>query len=578
MFGTIRRHSTWLWVVIIAIVSVSMVVFFSSDATLSGGRASAGDFGSISGRPITQSEYFDAEQEVRLSHFLQSGKWPGNDEASTRRTENETISRIFLVQKLKEMDIQASEKAMAIMMHEQLRDYPRASLEKEILEPNKLKLADYDRLVRNESAIRQLIASASVSARLVTPADAEALWRKENQTVSAQLAVFWTSNFLDKVTITNGAIGLFYTNQMNFRYRLPERLIVSYVEFPASNYLAEADSKLAKLTNLNEIVSDYYFRGRSNTNLWTDTNGAPLPEAAAKEKIKEEIRMNEALLSARRAAADFGTQLMNQPDANKLSNLENLAKTNNLTVKVTKPFDNRDSGLEEFEDDLSPAARGDDSPPESLRDVIRQKAFGLTDDRPILFNPIPGKHAVYIIARKGKVPTELQPLDKIQDKVTADYKNFMALEMARKTGQSFHTNLTNGLALKKPFADICAAEKVKTLDLPPFSASTRSLTNLDQRISLRMLQGLAQDLEVGQASAYVPVQPPMHPTPEGGFILYLKARPPVDETKLKAELPEFVSQIRVYRQNEAFQQWFRKQVEQAKVMGPKRETTTGTQN
>jgi hypothetical protein len=38
-------------------------------------------------------------------------------------------------------------------------------------------------------------------------------------------------------------------------------------------------------------------------------------------------------------------------------------------------------------------------------------------------------------------------------------------------------------------------------------------------------------------------------------------------------LPAFVNQLRVSRQNEAFQQWFRKQIELAKVAGPKRETT-----
>jgi len=571
MFGTLRKHSTWLWVFIIAVVSISMVVFFSSDATLMGSGGPKGDFGSINGRPITQAEYLDALKEVRLSYFLQTGKWPANDENASQRSENEAISRVFLLQKLKEMDIKASDKAAAMMMLEQLRDYPRETLEREILRPNGLGLADYDRMVRNETAIRQLISAVSVSARLVTPSDAETLWRKENQESSVQLAVFWTSNFLDKVSITNGAIGAFYTNRMGF-YRLPERLVLSYVEFPASNFLAEADSRLAKLTNLNEIVSDYYFRGRANTNMWTDTNGVALPEAAAKEKIKEEIRLNEAVLAARRAASEFGTELMNQTNANLAGNLDRLAAARKMAVKVTKPFD-RMTGLDEFPND-SPPARSEEEIPETLHDIIRKEAFALTDERPVLFRPIPGKDAVYIFARRGKVPSEMQPLNTIQDKVTADYKSFMALELARKAGQSFHTNLTNGLALKKSFSDLCAAERVKTIDLPPFSANTRSLTNLDQRINLRMLQGLTQDLEVGAVSPFMPAQPQS----EGGFIIHLKARPPIDETKLKTALPEFVGQMRVYRQNEAFQQWFRKQVEQAKVQGPKRETTIGAQN
>jgi hypothetical protein len=573
MFGTFRKHQTWLWVFIIVVVSLSMVVFFSSDAGISRNRARGGDFGSINGRPISQEDYLNAHQEVKLAYFFQTGKWPTRDESSSGRLENETISRVFLIQKLSEMDIQVSEKSLALMEHAQLREASYETFEKEILRPNELSIVDYKRYVAHQSAIQQLFSAIAVPGRLATAAEAEALWRKENQQMAAQLAVFWTSNYLDKVAITNGAIGSFYTNRMAF-YRLPERLALSYVEFSATNFFAEADSKIGKLTNLNEIVSDYYFRGRMNTNLWTDTNGAPLPEPAAKEKIKEEIRLNEALAAARRAAAVFGTQLMNQQDANKVSNLENLARTNNLTVKLTKPFDNRDAGLEEFEDDRNSAARSDDSTPESLRDVIRQKAFALTDERPILFSPLVGKHAVYLIARQAKVPSEMQPLERIQDKVTADYKTFMASQLARNAGQAFHTNLTNGLAMKKSFSDLCAAAKVKTVDLPPFSVSSRNLTNIDTRINLRMLQSLSQETEIGQASVFLPAQPQS----EGGFILYAKARPPVDEAKLKTELPEFMNQMRVYRQNEAFQQWFRKQVEQARVAAPKRETTVGAQN
>ena len=573
MFGTIRKHQNWLWVIIIAFVSVSMVVFFSNTSSLPGGSSNTGDFGSINGRPIPRDEFLDAWNEVRLTQFLQSGKWPGTDDTSGRRLEEQAISRVFLLQKLKEMDIHASDKAVALMVHEQLRDYPYDKLNAEILAPNKLTTADYERMVRNEAGIRQLIAAASVTARLVNSSDAEALWRKENQETAVQLAVFWTSNFLDKVTITNGAIGTFYTNRMNFQYRLPERLTISYVEFSASNFLADADTRLAKLTNLNEIVSEYYYRGKGGTNAWADTNGTPLPEAAAKEKIKTEIRMNEALLSARRAAAEFGNELISKAEPNKVTNLDDLAKAKNLPLKATRPFD-RTTGLEEFEDVPVGASRSEDGPPETFHDVFRAKAFALTDAQPISFSPIPGKSAVYIIARKGKVPSEIQPLASIQDKVTADYKNFTAYDLARRAGLAFQTTVTNGLAQKKSFADIAAAEKVKVIDLPPIATSSRNLTNLDQRINLRMLQSLVTDLEIGKVTAFIPSQPQS----EGGCVAYVKGRPTVDEAKLKSELSNYVAQLRLYRQNDAFQAWFRKQVEQAKVSGPKRETTIGSPN
>lgn len=568
MFGTIRKHQTWLWVFLVFVMSVGLVALYIQNPFDNAGGAPRGavDLGSINGNPIDPTAYLKAEKEVRLTYYLQTGKWPGNDEAATRMMERETISRVFLIQKLKEMNIRASSKAAAMMAQEQLRDFSYATFQKDILEPNGLTSADYERLVNNETGIRQLISAASVTARLVTPDEAEVLWRKENQELSAQLAVFWTSNYLDKVTITNGAIGAFYTNRMGL-YRVPERLTVSYVAFAASNYLSEADSKLAKVTNLNELVTDHYFRGKGGTNAWTDTNGLPLSEVAAKEKIKEEFRNSEALLAARRAAAEFGNELISQANANSAANLDKLAAAKGLQVHITKPFD-RASGLEEFEHEES-ILRTEDGAPEPFKEVFREKALALTEAQPVNFSGIPGKHAVYMMALKGKVPSELQPLDKIQDKVKADYKSFMAFDLVLKTSQAFHTNLTNGLTLKKPFADLCAAEKVKVIDLPPFGPATRSITNLDPRISLRLLQNVGNDLEVGTASPVLQATPPN----EGRIILYARARPPVDEAKLKQELPDFIKQLRLYRQNEAFQQWFRRQTELAKVSLPKRSSS-----
>jgi hypothetical protein len=107
--------------------------------------------------------------------------------------------------------------------------------------------------------------------------------------------------------------------------------------------------------------------------------------------------------------------------------------------------------------------------------------------------------------------------------------------------------------------------------LPPFSPSTRSLTNLDQRISFQQLSSLTAELPVGQATGFVPQL-------EGGYVAYVKARPPLDEKKIKAELPDFIATIRQYRQNEAFQNWFRRQAELAKLTGLKRGQSVGTAN
>jgi hypothetical protein len=564
MFGTIRKHQTWLWVVIIAAVSIGMVVLFSPTGGSGGpGRQAAGDFGSMNGQPFMLPEYTDTWKELRLAYIIRTGRPPGSDEATSRALERDTVSRLFLVHKLKEMDIQPSEKAMGAMMEEQIRDYPLAKFEEDFLRPNGLTMADYRRFLANEVGIRQLFSAAAVSARLVNPQDAQSLYRKEQQEIAAQVVGFWATNFLDKVVLTNGAVQSYYTNRMGF-YRVPERTVISYVVFEPSNYLAEAEAEAKKITNINEIVTRAYFE--KGTNDWKDAAGKVLSETEARKKILDDFHLRLALTSARRAASDFGTKLMNDPNPNNVANFERIATAGKLPVNVTQPFD-RSSGLEEFKNEDAETERAE----ESFTDGLRKRALSLPPERPILFNPIPGRHGIYLIAFKERLPSTLPTLDKVEAKVLSDYKHDMALNLARAAGRAFQTNLTNGLALKKPFNELCAAAKVTPIDVPVYTPSTRSLTNLDQRIDFRLLQSVTVDLPAGEVTGFIS-------QPEGGYVAYVKARPPIDEMKMKAELPEFIANMRQYRQNEAFQQWFRRQAELAKLAAPKHEASVGAPN
>lgn len=552
MFGTIRRHQKWLWVVIITVIIISFVVFFSPEANLSSNTGKV-NLGSISGRPIALDEYRSAFNETLIGYFLRSnGNWPGNDEATQRNLERDTIFRIFLLQRLNELDIHVSDKAAARIARERIGDAPLANFEKQYLQPKGLTAEDFMRFVRHEAGIQELINVAAVSAKLLHPREAEVIYRREHQEVAVDLAIFAASNYLDKVTVTPEAVGHFYTNRMA-NYRIPERIQVSYVEFAATNFAAEADEQIAKMTNLNAQIDEFYFkRGASN---FKDTNDVVLSESAAKEKIKRELREEQLMVHARRKASEFGNELLEQPQPHTAETLEKLAAAKGLTVKVTQPFD-RVNGLEGF-----------DFPP-----AFRQRAFALTKEEPIAYAPIAGERAVNIIAFKDKIPSELPSLAKIQEKVTADYKNSQTIDLAKIAGAKFHTVLTNGLAQKKPFSVICAENQVKTVSLPPFSASTKSLPGWDEKLNLRMIQSIALDLQPGEVSDF-------RPTPDGGMIVYLRDRLPFDEAKVKKELPAYLESLRQYRQNEAFNRWFQKQAEQARLVLPQRESsaeTTGT--
>jgi hypothetical protein len=239
---------------------------------------------------------------------------------------------------------------------------------------------------------------------------------------------------------------------------------------------------------------------------------------------------------------------MEQPQADTLATFEKFAAAQGQPVKVTEPFD-RMTGLET-----------------NFPAEFRQKAMTLNTNAAVVFNPILGEDAVYVIALHSRVPNEMPAFEKIQEKVSTDYRQQQALELARKAATNFHATVTNALPQKKSFAEVAKEQNVSLITPPPFSPSTSTLTNLDSRLNFRTLQQFAFELKPGDVSRILP-------SAEGAMLVHLRERKPADETKMKVELSEFTRRIRLYRQNEAFNQWLRKQIEQARVMPPQKDTT-----
>jgi hypothetical protein len=549
MFGTIRKHQQWLWIVIITVIIISFVIFFTPEGPQFGSnRLDKPIFGSIGGKPISQQEYQNALEEAHLSHFMRSGgrEWPGREEEDA--LERDAVFRVFLKQKVKELDIHTSDEAVGRLVRERLGNYPLAEFERTHLAPNRLTVEDFERFMRQEAALQQLVSTAGVTAKMLNPKEAEILYRTENEQALTDVALFSASNHIDKVTANPADVGRFFTNRAAL-YRVPERTRAAYVEFPATNFFPEADKHIASITNFDAQVEDYYYK-KGATN-FLGTNGLPLSLAEAKVQIKEELRHESALIEARRKASQFGAALMEQPQADTLATFETFAAAQGHQVKVTEPFD-RMTGL----DTNFPAE-------------FRQKALTLNTNAAVVFNPIIGENALYVIALHSRVPSEMPLFDKIQDKVVTDYRQQQALELARKAATNFHASVTNALQQKKSFADAAKEQNLTLITPPPFTPSMSSLTNLDSRLNLRTLQRYAFETKMkpGEVS-------PIILSAEGAMLVHLRERKPADETKMQAELPEFVRRLRVYRQNEAFNQWLRKQIEQARVVPPQKETPT----
>jgi len=107
----------------------------------------------------------------------------------------------------------------------------------------------------------------------------------------------------------------------------------------------------------------------------------------------------------------------------------------------------------------------------------------------------------------------------------------------------------------KTFDAVCASETIKPVSLPDFAlTSTNVPPPVSNKALFERIQEAAFPLPTDQASKFVP-------TEDGGFIIYVRERLPVDEAKLKAELPAYLARMREQRQVAAFEEWMRRQIQ-----------------
>ena len=214
-----------------------------------------------------------------------------------------------------------------------------------------------------------------------------------------------------------------------------------------------------------------------------------------------------------------------------------LAASNNLPVQVSMAFE-RSEGPTNL--DASPK--------------FANIAFSLNEsNQPVSVQPIEGENGFYLIALKETIPSRLEPYVAVADKVAEDYKRYNAFTLAYADATNLIAQVNAGLAAGRTFEEAAQKAGFKVETLPPISQTTESLTNLDERLDVRALKAAMFRLEPGKVSTYQPNPP------EGGYVVYVRGKLPLDDAKVRAELPRFLAEMRSHKQNQIFNVWFTKQ-------------------
>lgn len=535
MTGHIRKHQRTLWIFISAAVIISFVVYFTPNAKLgSGGGGGERNYGSMDGRAIKADEIRLADRLARLSGFLRLGESYDNARAKQQGFDlnQERYFNLLLAARAKEMGIEVSPAAAAAWLRQNLRD-ERGPIAYDTFFNTRVKVArerfteaDFQDWVRLQVIREHISDVVGVGGELVTPREASSQFMRENEALVTSVAFFSTSNYLASVNLEPAALTQFYSNRLAV-YRIPERFVLSYVRFDATNFTAEAEALLSKTPNLtNELEQIYTQRGAS---AFTDSTGQPLTKAAALVQLREDIVSQNANAMANAKATEFANAVYKVKPPTPAA-LVNEALNRGLTVANTEPFveSARPAGL----DDLA---------------TLSQSLAKLSDKNPFTL-PIRGTRGVVVAALTKTVPSEIPAYAVVQARVAEDYKRFKSQEAARADGEAFAAAITNALAQGKSFAAAAAERSVRVVDLPPFTISAQTIAGLDPRVNPNTVKGAAYSLKAGTASGF-------QPTGDGGMVVFLKERTPVDEATLKAGLNSYLEEQRQQRRSFAFQEW-----------------------
>jgi hypothetical protein len=529
-----------MWWVIIAAIIITFVWWGSQGP--GGGGGPIGNYGVMNGVTITPEIYQEAQREVKLYYFFFSGgNWPGRGrQAQGFDLDRETFNRILITQKIKAMNIHVDDDSVHKVASDRMRSLGRdgkpvslKDFESAILAQEKLTTADFERYIRNDLGIQQLFATLGMAGELVSADEVRALYRRDHQKITSQIALFSGRDYLKSVVTTPEKITEFYTNQMR-RYELPERVRVSYVAFPLSNYLAAAQLELDKMTNLAELVENAVIQ--MGTNFPAGVNSAE----EAKSRLIENERKSIAGQSATKAAYEFNEALTKASPVS-ASNIVALAADRGLTVEVSAPFSQNEA----------PAGL-------NVGEEFVRAAFPLTPQEPFC-DPLPGSDALYVIAHHSRLPSEIPSLDSIRDRVTQDYQFIESAMLAQKAAIAFEGGLSNAMAGGKSFADACDQAGVKPLPLAPFSMSSTNIAELSGHVrqdQFNQFKRVAHATAPGQLT-------PLMPTADGAFMALIQARLPLDEAEMAKVLPAFTRSVHQVRRSEVFNEWFKREATRA---------------
>ena len=560
-------------------VIFGFVILFTPDAEDRlfgrGGPAESGSYGQLNGEMVTRNQWLEA-QGILLAPIRMrfGGQLPNlNNDFMDSQIPNILREQVLMQRYGIKPSQDDSINWISRFIDSQLEGVPAVSRPTHQQEYSRMTAAvggdgPLLALARHQVGVDQLRRLSGVSGILLSTKEAEIRYRENNEQYEAEGIFLAHTNYLPLVQATEEQLKTHYTNNLS-EYRIFERRQLSYVTFPATNYLDAAEEKFDLLTSEERggFLTNYWegitsiagYKTNSIANLAKQvasvrTNeyaGMKIEEATA--DIRKQIltlpwnlKAGLATLEAYRAGLDFQKSLVATHKAQPaLDTLEKMALLQNLTARTTVPMSDSSN------------------PVPGLSGVTASQLFGLSVTNAfIVGDPFSGQVSdFYIGSLKQIIPSRNRTFAEVKTQVTTAYKKTEGIKFMKAAGEKIHQSIKAG----KPLAEVAKENNLTVTKLGPFNSAGGAIPGLANKANSEDFRTQALGLEVGAASELITssTDPSDSTAEEAAFVVKLTAKTPVAKEKFDAEFADYLENERGSAVAQAYMPWLERQAEDA---------------
>lgn len=200
-------------------------------------------------------------------------------------------------------------------------------------------------------------------------------------------------------------------------------------------------------------------------------------------------------------------------------------------------------------------------PPAELKEMpeVAAATFTLTKQQPNS-DALPTNRGYYVVQLEDIMPGRTLTFDEAKDRLTDELKHERAQEAMNLKAAEIRNKITTEMKAGKSFAEAAQAAGEKPEEFPAFSAEDLQLRKFADKPDAAVIMHTAGGLNVGDTSMLVP-------TENGGVMVHLDKREPIDEAKFKAELAQVTEGVAEIRATVLFQEWLKLRRAAAQLKG-----------